>query len=125
MTAQTIPEYLEEEREQAADNQLRMEEEVARIGPLQHGHHRTGETAQAGTDTFSQRRKQEEEKEKNRRGSSEEATRREKDGNENPQESLTRIFRRDGFCRNGFCLGRLRMLVSYPTEGSYCSWAAV
>jgi hypothetical protein len=41
MTAQTIPEYLEEEREKAADNQLRMEEEAARIGPLQHGHHRT------------------------------------------------------------------------------------
>ena len=41
MTAQTIPEYLEEEREKAADNQLRIEEEAARIQPLQHGHHRT------------------------------------------------------------------------------------
>jgi hypothetical protein len=41
MTAQTIPEYLEEEREKAADNQLRMEEEAARIQPLQHGRHRT------------------------------------------------------------------------------------
>jgi hypothetical protein len=40
MTTQTIPEYLEEEREKAADNQLRTEEEAARIQPLQHGHHR-------------------------------------------------------------------------------------
>jgi hypothetical protein len=41
MPAQTILEYLEEEREQAADYQLRMEGEAARIKPLQHGHHRT------------------------------------------------------------------------------------
>jgi hypothetical protein len=41
MTTQTIPEYLEEERQKAADNQLRLEEEAARIQPLQHGHHRT------------------------------------------------------------------------------------
>jgi hypothetical protein len=41
MTARTIPEYLEEEREKAAVNQLRIEEEAARIQPLQHGHHRT------------------------------------------------------------------------------------
>jgi hypothetical protein len=40
MTAQTIPEYLEEERQKAADTQLRTEEESARIQPLQHGHHR-------------------------------------------------------------------------------------
>ncbi len=40
MTAQTIPEYLEEERQKAADTQLRTEEEAARIQPLQHGHHR-------------------------------------------------------------------------------------
>jgi hypothetical protein len=40
MTAQTIPEYLEEERRKAADTQLRTEEESARIQPLQHGHHR-------------------------------------------------------------------------------------
>jgi hypothetical protein len=40
MTTQTIPEYLEEERQKAADNQLRAEEEAARIQPLQHGHHR-------------------------------------------------------------------------------------
>ena len=39
MTVQTIPEYLEEEREKATDNQLRTEEEAARI-QLQHGHHR-------------------------------------------------------------------------------------
>jgi len=40
MTAQTIPEYLEEERQKAADTQQRTEEEAARIQPLQHGHHR-------------------------------------------------------------------------------------
>jgi hypothetical protein len=40
MTAQTIPEYLEEERQKTADTQLRTEEEAARIQPLQHGHHR-------------------------------------------------------------------------------------
>jgi hypothetical protein len=40
MTTQTIPEYLEEERQKAADTQLRTEEEAARIQPLQHGHHR-------------------------------------------------------------------------------------
>jgi hypothetical protein len=41
MTAQTIPEYLEEERQKATDTQLRREEEAARIQPLRHGHHRT------------------------------------------------------------------------------------
>jgi hypothetical protein len=41
MTTQTITEYLEEERQKAADTQLRTEEEAARIQPLQHGHHRT------------------------------------------------------------------------------------
>ena len=41
MTTQTIPEYLEEERQKAADTQLRTEEEAERIQPLQHGHHRT------------------------------------------------------------------------------------
>jgi hypothetical protein len=40
MTVQTIPEYLEEERQKAADTQLRTEEEAARIEPLHHGHHR-------------------------------------------------------------------------------------
>jgi len=42
MSTQTIPEYLEEERQKAADNQRRTDEEAARIQPLQHGHHRTG-----------------------------------------------------------------------------------
>ncbi len=41
MSTQTIAEYLEEEREKASDNQLRTQEEAARIQPLQHGHHRT------------------------------------------------------------------------------------
>jgi hypothetical protein len=40
MTAQTIPEYLDEERQKAADTHLRTEEEAARIQPLRHGHHR-------------------------------------------------------------------------------------
>jgi hypothetical protein len=41
MTTQTIPEYLEEERQKTADTQLRTEKEAARIEPLHHGHHRT------------------------------------------------------------------------------------
>src|ERR1700690_2790230 len=41
MTTRTIPEYLEDERRNRADTQLRTEEEAARIQPLQHGHHRT------------------------------------------------------------------------------------
>jgi hypothetical protein len=41
MTVQTIPEYLEEERQKAADTQLRTEAEAARIQSLHHdGHHR-------------------------------------------------------------------------------------
>jgi hypothetical protein len=40
MTTQTIPEYLEEERQKAADNQLRTEEEAARIQARHHGQHR-------------------------------------------------------------------------------------
>jgi hypothetical protein len=40
MSKQTILEYLEEERQKAADNQLRTDEEAARIQTLQHGHHR-------------------------------------------------------------------------------------
>jgi hypothetical protein len=41
MTTKTIPAYLEEERQKDCDAQLRMEEEAARIQPLNHGHHRT------------------------------------------------------------------------------------
>jgi hypothetical protein len=41
MTTQTIPEYLEEERQKATDTQTRTEEEAARIQALQRGHHRT------------------------------------------------------------------------------------
>jgi hypothetical protein len=41
MTTKTIPEYLEDERRKHRDTQLRMEEEAARIQPLNHGHHRT------------------------------------------------------------------------------------
>jgi hypothetical protein len=40
MSAQTIAEYLDEERQKYAANQLRVDEEAARIQPLQHGHHR-------------------------------------------------------------------------------------
>jgi hypothetical protein len=41
MTTKTIPEYLEDERRKDTDAQLCMEEESARIQPLNHGHHRT------------------------------------------------------------------------------------
>jgi len=41
MTTKTIPEYLEDERQKDRDSQLRMDEETARIQPLNHGHHRT------------------------------------------------------------------------------------
>jgi hypothetical protein len=41
MTAHTIPEYLEEERQKATDTQLRTEEEAAHIQALRHRHHRT------------------------------------------------------------------------------------
>src|ERR1035437_179558 len=41
MTTKTIPEYLEDERRNLADTQLRTEEEAARIQPLHHGRHRT------------------------------------------------------------------------------------
>jgi hypothetical protein len=41
MTTKTIPAYLEDERQKDSDAQLRMEEEAARIQPLNHGHHRT------------------------------------------------------------------------------------
>jgi hypothetical protein len=41
MTTKTIPEYLEDERQKDRDAQLRMDEEIARIQPLKHGHHRT------------------------------------------------------------------------------------
>jgi hypothetical protein len=44
MTTKTIPEYLEDERRNRADTQLRTEEEAARIQPLYHGHHRTPKT---------------------------------------------------------------------------------
>jgi hypothetical protein len=41
MTTKTIPEYLEDERQKDRDAQLRMDEETARIQPLNHGRHRT------------------------------------------------------------------------------------
>jgi len=41
MTAHTIPEYLEEERQKATDTRLRTEVEAARILALQRGDHRT------------------------------------------------------------------------------------
>jgi hypothetical protein len=40
MTTQTIPEYLEEERQKTVVTQLLKVKEAARIEPLQHGHHR-------------------------------------------------------------------------------------
>jgi hypothetical protein len=41
MTTKTIPAYLEDERQQGRDAQLRTEEEAARIQLLHHGHLRT------------------------------------------------------------------------------------
>jgi hypothetical protein len=41
MTTKTIPEYLEDERQKGRDAQQSIEEEAARIQPLNHGHHRT------------------------------------------------------------------------------------
>jgi hypothetical protein len=41
MTTKTIPAYLEDELQKECAAQLRMEEEAARIQPLNHGHHRT------------------------------------------------------------------------------------
>lgn len=48
MTTKTIPAYLEEERQKNRDAQLRMEEEAARIQPLNHGHHRTAKQPKLG-----------------------------------------------------------------------------
>jgi hypothetical protein len=41
MTTKTIAAYLDDERQKDRDAQLRIEEEAARIQPLNHGHHRT------------------------------------------------------------------------------------
>jgi hypothetical protein len=41
MTTKTISAYLEDERQKGSEAQVRMEEEAARIQPLNHGHHRT------------------------------------------------------------------------------------
>jgi len=41
MTAHTITEYFEEERQKAVDTQLRTQVEAARIQASQRGHHRT------------------------------------------------------------------------------------
>jgi hypothetical protein len=40
MTTNTIPEYLEEERQKRGDAEQHIKEEAARIHPLHHGHHR-------------------------------------------------------------------------------------
>jgi len=41
MATKTIPEYLEDERRNRVDTELRAEEEAAHIQSLTHGHHRT------------------------------------------------------------------------------------
>jgi hypothetical protein len=41
MTTKTIAAYLDDEHQKDRDAQLRIEEEAARIQPLNHGHHRT------------------------------------------------------------------------------------
>jgi hypothetical protein len=48
MTTKTIPAYLEDERQKGRDAQLRMEQEAARIEPLNHGHHRTAKQPKMG-----------------------------------------------------------------------------
>ena len=62
MTTRTIPEYLEEEGKKATENQLRTEQEAARIQPLQHGHHRTAKQPKTAIAACSQTRNREEEK---------------------------------------------------------------
>jgi hypothetical protein len=46
MTTKTIPEYLEDERQKRSDAQLRIEDEAARIQPLNRGHHRTAKQSE-------------------------------------------------------------------------------
>ena len=41
MAMKTIPEYLEDERQKGRSAQQSVEDEAARIQPLNHGHHRT------------------------------------------------------------------------------------
>jgi hypothetical protein len=60
MTTKTIPQYLKEEDQKATDNQLRTEQEAARIQPLQHGHHRRAKQAKPGIAARSQSPNQEE-----------------------------------------------------------------
>jgi hypothetical protein len=62
MTTRTIPEYLEEEGKKATENQLRTEQEAARIQPLRHGHHRTAKQPKTAIAASSQTRNREEEK---------------------------------------------------------------
>jgi hypothetical protein len=90
MTTQTIPEYLEEERQKTAATQLRTEKEAARIEPLRHGHHRTAK--QSNLELVPPFKAATKRKEKDRRrwlagGHAP----RGKEGNENSQEGLTRI----------------------------------
>ena len=40
MTTKTIPEYLQDQCQKDRNEQMRKEEEAARIQPLHHGHHR-------------------------------------------------------------------------------------
>jgi hypothetical protein len=62
MTTKTIPQYLKEEGQKATDNQLRTEQEAARIQPLHHGHHRRAKQTKPGIAARGQSRNQEEEK---------------------------------------------------------------
>jgi hypothetical protein len=99
MTTKTIPEYLEEERRNRADTELRTEEEAARIQPLHHGHHRTPKppkpelpapVAKARKLAAAKARKlARSQDEETWCSSSEKATRRPKDGNESPQDGVT------------------------------------
>jgi hypothetical protein len=75
MTTQTIPEYLEEERQKIAETQLRTVKEAARIEPLQHGHHRKTKQPKLELVPLVKAAPKREKKEKDRRGRSQEAAR--------------------------------------------------
>jgi hypothetical protein len=93
MTAQTIPEYLEEGHQKATDTQLRTEEEAARIQPLQHGHHRTAKQPKVELLPPVKAASKKKKEEKDCCCGSQETTRLGKNGSENPQEGVTGLNR--------------------------------
>ena len=91
MTTKTIPADLEGERQKNRDNQQRVEEEAARIQPLNHGHHRPAKQSKLELPVAVGGAP------KTRRavasGSSEEAKHRTKDGYKSPQGGMTAQLR--------------------------------